>query len=218
MLAIIIIVSVLLILFLLSLTNIKVTAKYRETLSLTIKILFWKYNIPPDKTKKKKKKVSPKKDNKKNNKKKNQKKESKGKEKDKKPNVVSKIWKKQGLSGLIDILKSMLNLAKGILKGFFKRFIIHNFDINISFVGEDAADTATGYGALCSVVYPLMGRLYNALNMEDYSVDIVCNFEENAKTEIKADMYGTIRIIFVLGILIKSAFKLIKTYFKIKFG
>lgn len=121
------------------------------------------------------------------------------------------------MSGLLDILKRLLSIAKGSLSNFFKYFIIHNFDVKVTLGGDDPSDTALGYGAVCAVVYPVMGRLYTTLNIEDYTADVVCDFNEDSKTTAFAYLYGSIRIIFILKIALGALFKLIKTYLKMKF-
>lgn len=121
------------------------------------------------------------------------------------------------MSGLLDILKRLLSIAKGSLSNFFKYFIIHNFDVKVTLGGDDPSDTALGYGAVCAVVYPVMGRLYTTLNIEDYTADVVCDFNEDSKTTAFAYLYGSIRIIFILKIAFGALFKLIKTYLKMKF-
>lgn len=213
MTALIIIFSILLFLFLISLIKINVIAEYRNKPKVTLKILFIKINIIKEKKAKKKntsnkpKSQTKKKDTKKKTKKNDTKKESKS----------TALLKKQGVSGLLDILKRLLSIAKGSLSNFFKYFIIHNFDVKVTLGGDDPSDTALGYGAVCAVVYPVMGRLYTTLNIEDYTADVVCDFNEDSKTTAFAYLYGSIRIIFILKIAFGVLFKLIKTYLKMKF-
>lgn len=207
-----IILLIFLVLFLLSLFNVKLTAKYEEKPLVIVKVFFLKFKFPGEKKAKnkkpKKKKSSPKK-----------KKTDKKQEKDKKQskNPIKQLWDKKGLSGLLDILKELLALSKGVLKGFFNRLVIHNVEVKITVGGEDASDTALGYGTACAVVYPLMGRLYNALNIEDYTVDVQCDFSEDSKTTVYAYAFCTIRIIHIIKIAIKALFRALKTYIKMKF-
>ena len=210
MTALIIIFSILLFLFLVSLIKINVIAEYRDKPKVTLKILFIKINIIKEK-KAKKKSTSNK--PKSQTKKKNTKKKTK-KNDTKKESISIALLKKQGVSGLLDILKRLLSIAKGSLSNFFKHFIIHNFDVKVTLGGDDPSDTALGYGA---VFYPVMGRLYTTLNIEDYTADVVCDFNEDSKTTAFAYLYGSIRIIFILKIAFGALFKLIKTYLKMKF-
>lgn len=207
-----IILLIFLVLFLLSFFNVKLTAKYEEKPLVIVKVFFLKFKFPSEKKAKKKK---PKKKKSSPKKKKTDKKQEKDKKQSKSP--IKQLWDKKGLTGLLDILKELLALSKGVLKGFFNRLVIHNFDVKITVGGEDASDTALGYGTACAVVYPVMGRLYNALNIEDYTVDVQCDFSEDSKTTVYAYAFGTIRIIHIIIIAIKALFRALKTYFKMKF-
>lgn len=207
-----IILLIFLVLFLLSFFNVKLTAKYEEKPLVIVKVFFLKFKFPAEKKAKKKK---PKKKKSSPKKKKTDKKQEKDKKQSKSP--IKQLWDKKGLTGLLDILKELLALSKGVLKGFFNRLVIHNFDVKITVGGEDASDTALGYGTACAVVYPVMGRLYNALNIEDYTVDVQCDFSEDSKTTVYAYAFGTIRIIHIIIIAIKALFRALKTYFKMKF-
>ena len=207
-----IILLILLVLFLLTLFRVKLTAKYEDKPLVIVKVFFLKFKFPSEKKAKKKK---PKKKKSSPKKKKTDKKQEKEKTKSKNP--LKQLWDKKGLSGLLDILNELLALSKGVLKGFFNRLVIHNFDVKITVGGEDASDTALGYGTACAVVYPVMGRLYNALNIEDYTVDVQCDFSEDSKTTVYAYAFGTIRIIHIIIIAINALFRALKTYFKMKF-
>ena len=193
MTALIIIFSILLFLFLVSLIKINVIAEYRDKPKVTLKILFIKINIIKEK-KAKKKSTS-----------------NKPKSQTKKKNTKKKTKKNDTKK------ERLLSIAKGSLSNFFKHFIIHNFDVKVTLGGDDPSDTALGYGAVCAVVYPVMGRLYTTLNIEDYTADVVCDFNEDSKTTAFAYLYGSIRIIFILKIAFGALFKLIKTYLKMKF-
>ena len=207
-----IILLIFLVLFLLSLFRVKLTAKYEDKPIVIIKVFFLKFKFPSEKKAKKKK---PKKKKSSPKKKKTDKKQEKEKKQSKSP--LKQLWNKKGLTGLLDILNELLALSKGVLKGFFNRLVIHNFDVKITVGGEDASDTALGYGTACAVVYPVMGRLYNALNIEDYTVDVQCDFSEDSKTTVYAYAFGTIRIIHIIIIALKALFRALKTYFKMKF-
>lgn len=208
-----IILLIFLVLFLLSLFSVKLTAKYEEKPLVIVKVFFLKFKFPAEKKAKKKKPKKKKKSSPK--KKKTDKKQEKDKKQSKSP--IKQLWDKKGLSGLLDILKELLALSKGVLKGFFNRLVIHNVEVKITVGGEDASDTALGYGTACAVVYPLMGRLYNALNIEDYTVDVQCDFSEDSKTTVYAYAFCTIRIIHIIIIAIKALFRALKTYIKMKF-
>ncbi len=221
MTALIIILSILLLLFAFSMCRLKIIAEYRDKPVITFKLLCFKYVIKQkDKNKGKKKsaeKSSKKAKKKKKSKTKDNKKSSPKESKGKKKNPLNSLIKKNGVAGLIDILKELISLATGVFKGFFKRFIIRNIRVNIVVGGDDAADTAVQYGSVCAVVYPIMGQIYSRLNVLDYSADINCDFSENSKTKAEAHLFGTIRVIFIFSLVIKALFRALKTYIKMRF-
>lgn len=208
-----IILLILFLLFFLSLCKVKVTARYEDKPLVTVKFLFLKLTFPAEKKAKKKKPKKKKKSS--APKKKPDKKQEK--EKKKSQNPMKQLWSKKGLSGLMDILKELLKLSKGVLRGFFSRLIIHNVEVKITVSGENAFDTAMVYGTACAVVYPVMGRLYNSLNIEDYTVDVQSDFREDSQTTVYACAFCTIRLIYIIIIAIKALLRALKTYFKMKF-
>ena len=189
------------------------TARNEYKPLVIFKFLFLKLKFPSEKKPKKKKAKKKKKTSQAT--KKPDKKQKKEKKSSKNP--LKQLWSKKGLSGLIDILKELLALSKGVLRGFFDHFVIHNIEVKITVGGEDASDTALGYGTACAVVYPVMGRLYNSLNIEDYTVDVQCDFGEDSKTTVYAYAFGTIRLIHIIIIALKALLRALKTYFKMKF-
>ncbi|MGN1131709.1 MAG: hypothetical protein ACI4RL_02295, partial [Ruminococcus sp.] len=124
-------------LFLLSLCKVRVTARYEDKPLVSVKFLFLKLTFPAEKKAKKKKSKKKKKTSKTT--KKTDKKQEKEKKSSKSP--MKQLWDKKGLSGLIDILKELLKLSKGVLRGFFNRLIIHNVEVKITVSGENAFDT-----------------------------------------------------------------------------
>jgi Ca2+/Na+ antiporter len=215
MTAVFILIIIFAVLFLISLVKIYVIAEYNNKLVLTIKVLFFKYVFKTkEKSPKNNKKNKPKNKNKKQSKKTNKKpKENSKKEK----NSFLQLLKKQGVRGLIDILKDVLNLVTGTIKYFFKHFIVYNLDVRITISEEDASRTAIEYGEVSSVVYPLVSRLAYSLNVKDYTVDVNCNFDENSKTQANCYMKASVRIIFLIILALKLAVKAFKTYIKMKF-
>lgn len=224
MTAVIIILSIFAFLFLISLIRIRVIAEYKNKLQLTIKVLFIKFRFkipdkkekPKDNTKKKSKKKKQKKSDTKNKKEKKTDKD-KNKSSKKKDSPIKSMLKKQGVSGLVDILKDMLKLVKGTLRYFFKHLIIHDFTVFISVAGEDANETAVQYGAVSAVVYPATSALAQNLNVKDFSADITCNFEQDSKTEAYCYFNATIRIVFLIILALKAAVRAVKTYIKMRF-
>lgn len=198
-----ILLGILLLLFLIMLIRVEVLATYNDSLALTVKILFFRVKILPSEDK-------PKKEKKKKPEKPKPKKEEKPKEeKEKKPSLIQKLKEKKGLSGLLSLLWSAVEIALGALKGLISHIVIKKFDLGILLAGEDAASVAENYGRLCSVVYPAVNIITNATVCRDYNVGIEPTFDPDRKTETYADVHAYLRIIFVVWEALKAGVKLL---------
>ena len=139
------------------------------------------------------------------------KKDKKKKEK-KEQSFIKKLYKGEGLQGIIDILREAAEIAKGAFKYVVKHLIIKKFIIDICVSGKDAADTAILYGKVCAGVYPCAGVLVSNTNCKHYTVNIYLDFDENAKTEITAEFNGKIKLIFVLKAAVVYGLQAFKLY------
>lgn len=175
-------------------------ASYTEDFSLVLCIGFVKIRLYPAKPKK------PKKSKKKQSEKKPE------KPKEKKPSLI----KEKGLSWLVDLLKKLCELAKGVLKDFFKHIIIKRMMVSISVAGKDAADTAVMYGYYCSAVYPCVGIIAKSTKCKNYGVDISPNFEENAKSSYSLDFEAKILLLWIAALIIKHGIKALKLLLELK--
>lgn len=197
-----ILLGILLLLFLIMLIKVEVLATYNDSLTLTIKILFFRIKVLPSEEKPEKKEKKPEKP-------KPKKKEKPKEEKEKKPSLIQKLKEKKGLSGLLSLLWSVVKIALGALKGLFSHIVIKKFDLGILLAGEDAASVAESYGKLCSVVYPAVNIITNATVCRDYNVGIEPTFEPDRKTETYADVHAYLRILFVVWEALKAGVKII---------
>lgn len=199
-----ILLGILVLLFLIMLIRVEVLATYNDSLTLTIKILFFRIKVLPseEKPEKKEKKKKPEKP-------KSKKKEKPKEEKEKKPSLIQKLKEKKGLSGLLSLLWSVVEIALGALKGLISHVVIKKFDLGILLAGEDAASVAESYGKLCSVVYPAVNIITNATVCRDYNVGIEPTFDPDRKTETYADVHAYLRIIFAVWEALKAGVKII---------
>lgn len=168
---------------------------WHQTVKCVIKIGFIPITIYPKKPKKKKAKKSEEK----------QKTEEKKKDKEK-----SNPVKENGLPWLIDLIKRIAELAKGVLKDFFGHIIIKRLMFSVRIAGSDAADTAVKYGYCCSAIYPAFGIIVGSVKCKDYGVDIAPNFEENATTEIMLDLKAKIIVLWLVALVFRHGIKGIK--------
>nr|WP_316625009.1 hypothetical protein [uncultured Ruminococcus sp.] len=210
MTALYIILGIFALLFLITLIRVQVFAKYSDTLTLSVKVLFFTIKLlPPDKEKKEKKPKKEKPKKKKPKPEEKDKKEDKDKEEKKKPSYLSKLKDKKGLSGLVSLFTSIAKIAVGALKGIFSHIVIKKLDVGIMLAGEDAATVAVNYGKLCSVFYSAVNIIAAATVCKDYNVTIEPVFDPDKKTEVYADVHAYLRIIFVIAEALKAGVKII---------
>ena len=204
MIALYIILGIIFLLFLITLIRVQVFATYTDDLTLTLKILFFKIPILPQKEKPKKpeKEKKPKQEKPKPEKKEDDKKE-------KKPSFLSKLKDKKGVTGVLSLFTSIAKIAGGALKGIFSHIVIKKMDVGIELTGEDAASVAVNYGRVCSVLYPAVNIINAATVCENYNVVVEPVFDPDRETTVYADVYFYLRIIWVLAEAIKAAVKLL---------
>lgn len=193
-----ILLGILLVIFLLILTPVKLKASYNENFRCILKIGFVKFSLYPPKPKKKKK---PKKAD-----------EEQKSEETKKESLI----KEKGISWLFDLIKKIADLAVGALKDFFRHIIVKKLLLSISIAGSDAADTAVKYGYCCSAVYPAFGIIVGAVKCKKYGVDISPDFEEKAKSAVNMELEARIKILWLLALVIKHGIKGLKLLIDLK--
>ena len=196
----------LLLTFILSL-RLKFVAKYSDTLSLVLKVLFLEYTLVPfpEKKKKKKKRKKPKKQV-------EEKKDSEKKEK--KQSLLKKYTEKNGVDGLVSIISEIAQLVGTTLKGLFEHIVIEKFDVDIIIRGEDAADTALKYGKTCGVFYSAVAIVLGTAKCDDYNLNLTPDFDETKDSEVKGETHFYIRTYYVVLYLLRAGLKLLKIRYK----
>lgn len=205
MLVLIIILAILCLLFLLTLFNIYVNASFDNELTLTIRAAFLKFQILPAKPKKKSK---------------GEKKSSKKEKTDEKPKKDSSsamsFLREKGISGILEIIRRIADLAKSTLKELFSHFIIEKLDIDLTIAGDDAADTAVKYGKYCAALYPALKIILETVRCDEYNVRIEPDFSDDPRSAARAVLKGKIRIIFLLKLIITKAYSAVRLYLTAK--
>ncbi len=208
MIALYILAFIVLITALLCMVKLRFFASYSGELSLQLKVLFLSFTLVPYKKKEKKK-----------SKKKILKKKKDAKSKDdkegKKPSYLKKLSDKKGVTGLISMISDLAKLATSTLKGIFKNIVIEKFDVSISIVGEDAADTALKYGKLCGVFYSAFSVICdNVKKCDSYNVSLNPDFDDEAQAKAHADVCFYIRTFYVLKYALAALLKLLRIRYK----
>lgn len=205
MTALYIIGGILLFIFIILIIPLGFRIKYDGKATLWLQWLFLKIKLVP--TKEKKKKKSPPK--------KSEEKKPKPDGDNKKESDIKKLYKEFGISGLLDILKRVAEILKETSSKLKKHIVIKRLDINVTVVGNDAADTATKFGYVCTGVYPAVSFISTQIKLKKQSVNIVPGFNEK-KTAINCDAVVKIKPLFLIGIAIGAMFKAIKLMLSIK--
>ena len=96
---------------------------------------------------------------------------------------------------IADILMSLLGRVVWILK----YCVAERFFIKAVCAGDDAADAAMEYGAVCAVVYPLVGYFQTVMRVREkgFNVDVTCDFE-SADTVFELDTVFRVRVFYVV--------------------
>ena len=201
MIALYIILGVFLLLFLITLIPVEVLASYTDTLTLTVKVLFYKKKLLPSPPKPKPEKKPEDKPGKKE--------EDSKKDKKEKKSYLTKLREKKGLGGLISLFTSLAKIAAGALKGIFAHTVIHKLNVGIALSSGDAASTAVNYGRVCSALYPAVDIIVNSTVCKNYNVTVEPVFDDEKDTEIYAELHAHLRIIFALIEAVKAGVKLL---------
>lgn len=202
--AVIIILAILLVLLGLLLLPVTWNAHFDTQLHLSVRYICFRYTIAPPKQKKKKKDTPPAKEHKGE--------DDTGKD----ANVIKEIIRQTGLSGFLCLLKETAKAAGSVLKGLLRHTVLSCLDIDICVGGEDAADTAVTYGYICAAVYPAAGVITSAVKKyKKLRIDIHPDYDRR-QTQIICRAQARISLLFLLGNLIKGAYKLFKQFIKAK--
>ncbi|MCH3972083.1 MAG: DUF2953 domain-containing protein [Oscillospiraceae bacterium] len=186
--------------FFLSMASVRLRFSYYNKLGLKISYLCFSYTAFPRKEKKKARKKPPEKT-------------AEKKEKEKKENVFQRVYREEGLSGLLHLLKALADMAGGALKKLFQHIRAKRLSLHVSVAEGDAATTAIHYGYVCSAVYPAFSVITQAMKCSSFEVAVVPDFH-GKETKIQGAADVKIRVLFLLTIALQALIrymKLIKT-------
>ncbi|MGN0537115.1 MAG: DUF2953 domain-containing protein [Acutalibacteraceae bacterium] len=198
MTALYIILGILLFILLLLSIPLKADIVYNGSWTVKIKYLFLSFKIVPAKEKKKNKSQPEKEEN--------------GKQKpktEKTKNSNLSFVKEKGFSGLVALLKDIINLINQSSRQFLRHLLIYKMDINAAIAGEDSAQTAMNYGYACSAIYPAVSFIESHLKKCKYHLNITADFDSD-KTVIDTHVILGIRPVFALHIAIKALIGAVK--------
>ena len=190
MIALYIIGTIFLLLLAILLLPLKVKISFCEEFSFKVKFLFFTVYKPKEKpieNKKSTKKEPPKKTE----------------------SMFSELKSKNGFVGAVKEIFKLFSDSLQHIK-FLLRFIkFKNIKLNLNVASTDAAGTAIQYGAVCSVVYPVLSFFESIANVKYKNINIKSDFDsKESRFDFSLDI--SLQLLFLL----LSGFKIYKEYKK----
>lgn len=129
-----------------------------------------------------------------------------------KSSFLKNLYKGEGLTGIIDILRDVSQIAQGALKYVFEHLIVKRFYIDMSVACGDAAKTAIRYGQVCVGVYPCAGIIVSNTKCRSYDINIYPDFDDKSESKISVDFKGRVKLFFIIKTAVVYGLKLLKIY------
>ena len=184
---------------------------YSDEVSLSVRVLFFKFKILPAKEKKGKKKMSEKKAAKIRDslRKKQQKKALAKKEKEK----AKETKEKKSISETISGVRMITDIVLAVIKKFFGHLQIKMSRIKMVVATEDAATTAIAYGAITqslNILLPALESVKNFKKLKKAEIDIRADFLADSPT-VDVEISFAIRVWHIFDVAFAALGKFIKS-------
>lgn len=178
------------------LQSLALTLDYGDDLCVYVRFLFIKIKIYPH-----------------NKKDKHKKKSKNSGEKAKTDSIKKKVDKSLDIKGFAYTFCEFKSAIKPILSAlgkFLRHIRIKPLKINAVLAGKDAADLAIDYGRLCAVFYPALAELCEMMKISRKNIYFGVDYVKSS-FELKIYLKLHIRLCYVLGLLLKALWQLVKT-------
>ena len=177
-------------LFIILFCPIRIKLLYKDEVTLYVGYLFPFIKLIPmkksDKPKKEKKKKQEK-----------QKKETEEKTAEKRKNPLKDFIDKNGLSGLIDIVKSLASIVLKLAKTVSSHIVVSEFTLTAVIVGEDSADTAMKFAYANAAIFPSAAVIDKNIKKFRRDIHLIPGFDKK-ETEISLKMKAGIIPVFII--------------------
>lgn len=209
MTALIVIAAIILFFAFLLFMPIVIYAEFKDELFLSIRYLFVKIRLLPEKPKKAERQ-----------KKKKSEKKIEKKAEDKTENATTEklkeILSKTGIGGFIEIITEFAKIAGRGAMGIVRHIVISRLNIEIRNGGEDAAQTAINYGYISAALYPAVSIILN--NVKKYKRACVQIFPDydSRDTTVKCSVKLKVKLWWILSAATKTFWAFIKELMKLK--
>ncbi len=186
--------------------KVAVTVHYEDDVAVSVKWLFLKFNILPQKEDK------PKKEKKKKPKEEKPKEESEvipePKKKKNKDNMFVRFYRNRGVEGVVQLLKDAAKAVGGMFGRIGRAFVFEELIISLTVGAGDSAETAIKYGKTCSAAFPAMGLVVSKMRVKKYNIEINPDFIYG-KNEARLHTCISVRPVKLINAVIVVAFELL---------
>lgn len=186
--------AVLLLLFCLLICPVTFRISYRDTLSVSVKYLFFQVQLAPVPEKPEK---------------------PKRKKKEKEPynagvsEKIKALYRQEGLGGFLKIFGKAAKIGGGAAKSILTHLAFSWFDLSISVGGEDAAQTALNYGRTCGAVSSAAGIFLGKAKCRKSCITIFPDFG-SSDSQVNFSTKVSVKAFFLLSAALRALFRLIK--------
>lgn len=199
------------VIFLLLLFPVIADISYAEELSVTVRYLFFKYQIvpkaePPKKKSEVKKKSGTKKQN-----------EPKDETADDFAKIME-IIKIKGFRGFLELIKEIVIILGKSGWSLLKHVRLKDVDVYVCVGAEDPADAAILYGNTCSIVYPSFSYIQEFFKSADGRITVDLDYGRN-KPLVDASGSAKVKALFILKealVLLKKLIPYVMEFVKVK--
>ncbi|MCQ4022167.1 MULTISPECIES: DUF2953 domain-containing protein [unclassified Ruminococcus] len=184
-------------------------ADFTDELRLSIRYLFVKIRLLPEKPKKPKKQKEKKAD-----------KKAKEKTEPEKQNETVKklkeVLKKTGVGGFLEIVAECAKIIGSGAMGIVRHIVISRLNIEIRNGGENAAQTAINYGYISAALYPAVSVVLS--NIKKYKSACVQIFPDydSKNTTVNCSVKVKIKLWWIADSALKTLFGFVKELMKLK--
>ena len=143
--------------------------------------------------------------------------EKKDAPKKKKDNILLSFYERQGISGVMGLLRRTLDGLGGFFGRLWRTITVHELYVDMTVAGSDAAQTAIRYGKLCGAFYPMLGEILSKMRVRKYDATLAPDFLANkssaalyCRLSVKPIAITNALVILLVQLLLKVLVKLYK--------
>ena len=122
----------------------------------------------------------------------------------KKEDFLKKLKRERGFSGAVEYVSAVIKIAVTVIKGILKHIKITEVDLKLSISGDDAAETATSYGAVCAAVYPVVSLLQAVTYFRAEHIDICADFNGQSSRAYLHCKISTNLLVAIIAEMLKN--------------